>query len=84
MPGYSGKGYATEGSLRALQAAYQDFGWRTAVSVVVANNSPSIAVAKRIGATQESVATLRGVDAYIFRHRTPTNIENTSRPKFRR
>jgi len=70
MPGFLGKGYATEGATRALQSAYKDFGWDTAVSVIVSDNAASIAVAKRMGAKKEGLTKLRGVQACVYRHST--------------
>jgi RimJ/RimL family protein N-acetyltransferase len=71
MLGHHGKGYATEAAARALQAAYQDFGWTTAVSVVLTDNAPSNAVAQRLGAQRERTIPFRGAQAYVYRHRGP-------------
>lgn len=71
VPGYHGKGYATEGAQRALQAAYELFGWTTAVSVVSVHNLASQAVALRLGATLESEVTYRHGNAYLYRHAAP-------------
>jgi RimJ/RimL family protein N-acetyltransferase len=69
--GAHGKGYATEGAQRALQAAYEDFGWTTAVSVVSVDNAASQAVAHRMGATMEREINYRYGRAQLFRHRRP-------------
>jgi RimJ/RimL family protein N-acetyltransferase len=71
VPGYHGKGYATEGAQRALQAAYELFGWTTAVSVVSVHNTASQAVALRLGATLERDVTYRHGSAYLYRHVSP-------------
>ena len=68
VPGAHGKGYATEGARRALLAAYQDFGWTTAVSVVSVHNRASQAVALRLGATLERDISYRHGSAYLYRH----------------
>ena len=68
VPGAHGKGYATEGARRALLAAYQDFGWTTAVSVVSVNNLASQAVALRLGATLEREVDYRHGPAHLYRH----------------
>ncbi len=68
IPGQHGKGYATEAALRALQAAYEDFGWKTAVSVIAADNAASHAVALRLGAKLESRIAFRGGQADVYRH----------------
>ncbi|MGS5086065.1 GNAT family N-acetyltransferase [Hydrogenophaga sp. A37] len=67
-PGQHGKGFATEGARRALRAAYEDFGWTTAVSVVSVNNPASQAVALRMGATLEREITYRHGAAHVYRH----------------
>ncbi len=69
--GAHGKGYATEGAQRALQAAYEDFGWTTAVSVVSVENTASQAVAQRMGATLERDIDYRYGPAHLYRHLGP-------------
>ena len=71
LPGHHGQGYATEGAQRALQAAYEHFGWPTAVSVVAVGNEASAAVARRLGATLEATIPFRGSEGWVFRHRGP-------------
>ncbi len=68
IPGQHGKGYATEAARRALQAAYEDFGWKTAVSVIATDNAASHAVAQRLGAKVESRIAFRGAEADVYRH----------------
>lgn len=69
MPGQHGTGFATEAAQRALQAAYEDFNWPTAVSVVAEKNAASQAVAQRLGAQEESRITYRHGPAIVYRHR---------------
>ncbi len=72
LPEHHGNGYATEAAGRALRAAYEDFGWRTAVSVIRTDNTPSIAVAERLGARPERLVPFRwGGEAHLYRHRSP-------------
>ncbi len=54
LPEHHGNGYATEAAKRALFSAYEDFGWKTAVSVISVDNEPSAAVARRVGAVVEA------------------------------
>ncbi|MDT9001801.1 GNAT family N-acetyltransferase [Paucibacter sp. APW11] len=70
-PDAHGQGYATEAARRALQAAYEHFGWTTAISVVAAGNSASAAVAQRLGATLERTIPFRGGEGLVFRHLAP-------------
>lgn len=76
VPGQHGKGYATEAAQRALQAAYQHFGWTTAVSVIATDNAASLAVAQRLGATWERTIPFRGHQAHVYRHRSPQDLRD--------
>jgi RimJ/RimL family protein N-acetyltransferase len=71
LPGQHGKGYATEAAQRALQAAYEHFGWTTAVSVISTDNTASLAVAERLGAQRESTIPFRQGLAHVYRHAGP-------------
>ena len=71
VPGHHGKGYATEAARRSLQSAYEDFGWLTAVSVVLSTNPASMAVAQRLGAQHESTIPFRAGQAHVYRHAGP-------------
>ena len=68
VPSHHGKGYATEAARRALVAAYQDFGWATAVSVVALANAASARVAERLGATVDGTVENRYGTATVYRH----------------
>ncbi|MEL7000124.1 MAG: GNAT family N-acetyltransferase [Pseudomonadota bacterium] len=48
-----GKGYAFEAARASRQYAYETLGWTTAISVVAPDNARSIALAKRMGCTQD-------------------------------
>ncbi|MGE0045395.1 MAG: GNAT family N-acetyltransferase [Hyphomonadaceae bacterium] len=44
-----GKGYATEGATAAIDWAFQTHNWKRVVHCIAKENTPSIAVAKRLG-----------------------------------
>ena len=69
LPQFHGKGFATEGAKRALRAAYEDFGWKTAISLIDDRNTPSVGVATRLGAVAERAEDLFGSAGTIYRHR---------------
>ena len=71
MPGHHGLGFATEAAGAALRAAYDLFGWTTAVSVISVDNPASIAVAERVGATFEREVDYRYGRALLYRHAAP-------------
>lgn len=77
-PEHQGQGYATEAARRALQAAYQHFGWTTAVSVVAAGNAASSAVAERLGARLERRIPFRGGEGLVYRHCCPAELRTQS------
>ena len=68
LPEFQGRGFATEAARRSLQAAYEHFGWTTAISLIDDRNKASMAVALRIGATDECEADVFGSPGRIFRH----------------
>ena len=70
-PGHHGQGFATEAARAALDIAYRDFGWTTAVSVIALANPASAAVAERLGATPESRIEGRYGTADVYRHQPP-------------
>ncbi len=74
LPAHHGKGYATEAGLRSLEAAYDLFGWETAVSVIALDNTPSARVAERMGATNEGEIAYRYGTAHLWRHRPPAAV----------
>jgi RimJ/RimL family protein N-acetyltransferase len=71
VPGNHGHGYATEAAQCSLRAAYEDFSWTTAISVIAKPNAASIAVAERLGATLESELEYRHGPAFVYRHQRP-------------
>ncbi|MBO6813680.1 MAG: GNAT family N-acetyltransferase [Rhizobiaceae bacterium] len=66
--GHEGKGFATEAAMAAKEWAYRTFGWPPLMSFIHPDNTPSIALAKRMGAVLESEGSLRGAHRLIFRH----------------
>jgi RimJ/RimL family protein N-acetyltransferase len=72
-PGFGGKGYATEAATAALNYAYTNMGWTTAISLIASENAPSIALAKRLGAVSESTLIYRNTPCTIYRHLSPSN-----------
>ena len=70
--GAEGRGVAYETSLAARAYAYGTLGWTTAVSCVSPGNTRSIALAKRLNATQEDdFTTVDGLLLHVFRHPAP-------------
>lgn len=74
LPEHHGKGFATEAGLRALRAAYEHFGWDTAISVIALDNPASAAVATRMGATLEKEVKYRYGTANLYRHAPPNQL----------
>ena len=74
-PGNDGHGYATEAARKALNWAHTHLGLPPLMSFVHPQNQPSIAVAKRLGATFEKETTLYGDPRLMFRH---THSQTTS------
>ena len=71
LPEHRGRGYASEGARRAIRAAFEDFGWDTAISLIDLRNTASMALAERLGATREAEAPVFGEPGAIYRHRPP-------------
>jgi RimJ/RimL family protein N-acetyltransferase len=74
VPAHQRKGYAREAALRTLRYAYDDLGWRTAASLIVVDNEPSIRVAESLGARRERVIEFRGAQWGVYRHRTVSEL----------
>jgi RimJ/RimL family protein N-acetyltransferase len=74
-----GRGVAYEASLAAREYAYTALGWTTAASLIVADNTRSIALAKRLGATFEKTYAHPTLgDMQIWRHLTPSKARATA------
>lgn len=71
-----GRGYATEAAQAARRFAYDTFGWRTAVSYIHPDNARSIALARRLGAVEDSAAAHPGTEpCLVFRHPRPEDLQ---------
>jgi len=77
--GFEGRGYATEGALAVRVFAYNTLGWPTAVSYVNPDNTRSIAVARRLGCTEDQGVPLFPWDL-VFRHPAPLPPSAEPRP----
>ena len=66
--GAEGKGYAYEAALKVRAYADEVLGIATPISHIAAENSRSIALAKRLGATFEREAVVAGHPCHIYRH----------------
>ena len=55
---YWGRGYATEGSIAAVDWAYAELGWNEVIHTIAPDNVNSQAVARRLGSTMLGSATL--------------------------
>ena len=77
--GFRGKGYATEAARASLRFAYTELGWDTAISLIDAENTASIAVAERLGAERDSEGvTVTDFTADIYRHLPPEEFLKTA------
>jgi RimJ/RimL family protein N-acetyltransferase len=70
-PAFQGKGFATEAAGRARAFAYEELRWKTIVSYIAAENVPSQAVAKRLGARLDGTIEIRGTAVDVWRHPSP-------------
>lgn len=68
LPEAQGQGFATEAARCALDYAYSQLHWSTAISVIDDRNTASIALASRLGAKVESSLQLFGHSAKLYRH----------------
>jgi RimJ/RimL family protein N-acetyltransferase len=73
-----GRGYATEAAFRARDFAYRDLGWSTLTSNIDPANAPSLAVARRLGATYEHEVEIRGSRVGQYRHPAPGALNRSS------
>ncbi len=71
IPGFEGRGYATEAARAVRGFAYGTLGWDTAVSYVDPGNHRSIAVARRLGCTEDPAAPPLDPEDLVFRHPAP-------------
>lgn len=67
-----GKGYAHEAATAARRHAYDNLGWRTAISYIDPRNTRSIRLAKRMGALEDAtVAHPFDTPCTVWRHPAP-------------
>jgi len=67
--GYTGKGYALEAAICARDFALQTLNWASFVSYISAPNTPSIKLAKHLGATLDPEATSKQTgDTQVYRY----------------
>ena len=68
-----GKGFAYEAATAARAHAFTALGWDTAVSYIDPENTRSIALAERMGASRDDKAAHPGGDlpCYVYRHPAP-------------
>ena len=71
LSGFEGRGYATEAALAARAFAYGTLGWPTAVSYVDPDNARSIALARRLGCTEDPDAERHDPEDVVYRHPGP-------------
>ena len=69
FPGNTGKGYATEAALAARNWASQSLGLPPLMSFIHPDNTASLAVADRLGATLMVETEYRGMPRLLYRHR---------------
>ena len=70
-PAHQGQGFVSEAVLASRRCAYEQLGWTTLTSNIVAENRPSQAVAKRVGCVLEGTAIIRGTECGVWRHPPP-------------
>ena len=68
FPGHTGKGYATEAAAAARRWANEALGLPPLMSFIHPDNSASLKVAERLGATFVEETQLRGMPRLFFRH----------------
>ncbi|UZD90488.1 GNAT family N-acetyltransferase [Cognatishimia activa] len=79
--GSEGKGYAFEAAQAAVNHAFTELGWDTAVSYIAEENTRSIALAERLGAVYDPNAQQPKPDqpCLIYRHPCPAPQTETSK-----
>ena len=82
-PDHQRQGFATEAAAASVTFAYEKLGWKTAMSLIAADNTPSLAVATRLGAMFESSIQYRGFDCGIYRHLNHTDFHIHSKEKLK-
>ena len=72
FPKYQRNGYASEAAICSLKFAYDELGWKTAISCIDPKNIGSIGVANKLGATKEQIdVEVCNFRADVWRHLPP-------------
>ncbi len=72
---HEGKGLAFEAARAAYDHTFRTLRWPTAVSYIARGNDRSVALARRLGATEDpAAATPRDRDIHVFRHQPPEDV----------
>lgn len=73
---FEGHGYAFEAATRARQFAYETLGWTTVVSYIDRENTRSIRLAERMGASPDPDApTPDDGPCFVYRHPAPADLK---------
>ena len=75
-PEVAGKGYALE-AVHAARAHFYQHGWDGAVSYIDPYNLDSIRLAERLGCTKDKSAQSIGDEDAVYRHPSPSALDNT-------
>jgi RimJ/RimL family protein N-acetyltransferase len=78
MRAHLGRGLITEAATRVRDYAYDDLGFTTIASCIDLENTASLAVAKRLGATLDREVTMFGRPGGVFRHIAPAERSKVS------
>jgi RimJ/RimL family protein N-acetyltransferase len=76
MRAHLGRGFASEAAARARAYAYDVLGFTTITSCIDLENTSSLAVARRLGATFDRETVLLGRPAGVFRHPAPGELKS--------
>jgi RimJ/RimL family protein N-acetyltransferase len=71
LPAFQGRGFVTEAAKASRTHAYEALGWKTAVSFIAPENTPSLRVAARLNCTLDGMSEIRGKMCQIWRHPPP-------------
>ena len=71
---HEGCGLALEAASAARRFVYEVLGWETAVSYIHPKNTRSIALAERLGATEDLKANRPAPEDLVFRHPDPEDL----------
>jgi RimJ/RimL family protein N-acetyltransferase len=75
------QGFASEAAVAALFHAYQKLDWKTAISLIAAENKASLAMAKKLGATFETDFEYNGTFCAVYRHLNPLEFQRQFKEK---